>query len=439
MMMKRARRPWHGWHGWHSVHGWRWALALCVLPLLAACAVTGNTTYGPNQPGTTPKTNPQGTETAPQMNNGATAYTPQQLRDAYGVTSLIQKGFTGKGETVVVIDSFGSPTLQHDFDVFNQQFGLPALTLDIRAPLGTAPFNPNSQQMQGWVGETSLDVEIIHAIAPDAKIVVLTSPVDETEGVAGLPQFLQLEQYAVQNHLGTVVSQSWGASEITLADAAGRSEIAQWDSFYHTATTQDGVTFFGGSGDSGATDYTDATIQHLSSTPTTSFPDDEPWVTAVGGTTLTQTGSNTYSESVWNSNGGASGGGFSRFYPIPSYQQSLPASVRSALNGRRGVPDVAACADPAAGLAIYFAGQWTTAGGTSAATPLWAGIAAIGDQMAGHSLGFINPALYTVAMSSQGAQAFHDITTGNNGVTNDKGSIQGYNAVPGWDPATGLG
>jgi subtilase family serine protease len=291
--------------------------------------------------------------------------------------------------------------------------------------------------MTGWQGETSLDVEMIHAIAPEASIVVLTSPVDETEGVAGLPQFLQLEQYAVDHHLGSVISQSWAASEVSLNDAAGQAEIAQWQTFYQQATTQKGVTIFGSSGDSGATDYIDTSLSAYSSTPTTSFPADSPWVTSVGGTTLTHD-SGAYNEVVWN-NGGASGGGVSRFFATPAFQQGLPQSDQQILSGQRGVPDVAAAADPNTGLAIFYAGQWTLAGGTSAAAPLWSGVMAIADQVAGRPLGYINPSLYKIAASSQYGSAFRDVTAGDNSFSGKGVNVQGYQAATGWDPTTGLG
>ena len=360
----------------------RVALALGITAsALAACSFS---------PGSAPTTitgtpNAQGTETAPDVGFG-TAYTPQQIRDAYGITPLYNKGYRGQGQTVIIIDSYGSPTLQQDLAVFDKQYGLPAVKLQVLAPLGTVQFDPGDKEMTGWQGETTLDVEMVHAVAPEASIVVLTSPVDETEGVAGLPEFLKLEQYAVSNHLGSVVSQSWAASEVSLNDAAGQAEIAKWDSFLQQATTQDHVTFFGSSGDNGATDYTDASLSTYSSTPTTSFPGDNPWVTSVGGTTLTNNGG-AYQEVVWNSQGGASGGGFSQFYSTPSFQQGLPASAQSQLNGRRGVPDVSAAADPGTGLAIYIAGQWTLAGGTSAGSPFWAGMTAIADQIAGTAAG----------------------------------------------------
>jgi subtilase family serine protease len=196
------------------------------------------------------------------------------MRMAYGVESLMQHGFTGKGQTVVDIVSFGSPTLQADMEVFDRQFYLPPVQLKVLAPLGTVPFNPADQQMSGWASETELDVQIIHAIAPDAGIVVLTSPVSETEGTIGLPEFLKLEQYAVNNHLGAIISQSWGASEVSLKDSAGQQEIQKWDAFFKQATTRQGITFFGASGDNGSTDYTDPSLTARSKQPTTSFPDD---------------------------------------------------------------------------------------------------------------------------------------------------------------------
>lgn len=418
----------------------RWLLAALFFPLaLAACTVSDGGTGGTGTPV------PSGTPGVTII-KGRHSYTPEQMRDAYGVTSLYNKGMRGKGQTVVVIDSFGSPNLQQDMDAFDQQYGLPAITLQVVAPLGTKPFDSSNQDMVGWAGETTEDVELIHAIAPDAGIVVMTSPVSETEGTAGLPEFLQLEQYALDNHLGTIISQSWGASEYTLKDAAGQAEVAKWDAFFQQATTQQGITFFAGSGDNGATDLTsiptDPSNPPLAHAPTSSFPNDEPWVTSVGGTSLFPTSAGGYAEVVWGGGSqGGSGGGFSAFYPSPSYQQLLPASARSKLNGRRGLPDVSSAADPRTGLGGILQGQPFITSGTSAGGPVWSAILAIGNQMAGHPLGFINPALYKVGTSSSYAQDFRDVTSGNNTVYDADGNlvVKGYDAVPGWDAATGLG
>ncbi len=416
---------------------------LIVCLLFTACGAVGNTggTEGTTPVATHPAISSTGTPTSAladtcpaPLTNEPGCFTPHAMRVAYGVEPLIQKGFTGKGQTVIDIVSFGSPTLQTDVDAFSRQFGLPQVKVQVIAPLNEKESDPYGDK-GGWVGETTLDVEMIHAMAPDAGIVVLVSPVDETEGTMGLPEFRQLTQYAIDHHLGTIVSNSWGASEVTLQDAAGQQEVQKWNSLLQQATTQQGFTFLAASGDHGATDATDPQGKILSNTATTSFVHDDPWVTSVGGTTLTRVGSTT-NERVWDTPGnGAGGGGYSRFFKEPSYQQTLPASVQSQLNNRRGVPDVSAAADPGTAMAFYVADQWQLIGGTSASTPLWAGIIADADQMAGHSLGFLNPGLYKVATSNKYNQDFHDITVGDNSFNN----VQGAPAVQGWDASSGLG
>lgn len=361
-------------------------------------------------------------------------YTPHALRVAYGLEALTEQGFTGKGQTVVDIVSFGSPTLQQDMDMFDRQFALPPITVKVVAPLGTVPFNSKNKDMVGWAGETELDVQIIHAIAPDAGIVVMTSPVDETEGTIGLPQFLKLEQYAVSHHLGQVFSQSYVASETTLSDSAGRQLVKTYADFYQQITTQQGWTVVSGSGDHGATDFADIAATKLSPTPIVNFPADVPWVTAVGGTTLARAASG-YDETAWS----GSGGGFSKFFSEPDFQRGLPQPVQAQSGGQRGLPDVAADANPETGMAFYFDRNWSLTGGTSASTPLWAGMIAVADQMAGHPLGFINPALYKLATSGSYAQDFHDITAGNNTADVNGTLVPGYPAVAGWDAVTGWG
>jgi hypothetical protein len=133
---------------------------------------------------------------------GQYLFTPDDLRAAYDLAPLYTLGFTGKGQTVVVIVSFGSPTLQADVATFCQQYGLPAASVSVAAPLGTTTFNPANPDMLLWARETEEDVETIHAIAPDAAIAVLTSPVDETQGTTGFSEFLQLEQYGHLAELG---------------------------------------------------------------------------------------------------------------------------------------------------------------------------------------------------------------------------------------------
>src|SRR6266496_5468193 len=217
----------------------RFFALLATLLLLSACVPLENVNNDqgvatkPTQKAT-PTIQPTSTSTAIAIcpaDIGTVCRTPYDLRVAYSVQSLIERGFTGKGQTIVDIVSFGSPTLQQDMDVFDKQFGLPPITIKVLSPLGRVPFNPTVKDMLGWAGETELDVQIIHAIAPDAAIVVLTSPVDETEGTIGLPEFLKLEQYAVAHHLGQIFSQSYVASEATLAGSAGQKLVKTFADF----------------------------------------------------------------------------------------------------------------------------------------------------------------------------------------------------------------
>ena len=434
-LLQRAQRPPQG----RSLHARRGAIILpllLLLVLLSACTPmlhTSNQTTGT----ATPVLSSAKTTTCPDsLKNVMTCLTPYTIREAYGVESLTEQGWTGKGQTVVDIVSFGSPTLQQDMNVYDQTFNLPPVNLQIISPLHEAQ-SGSQKDISGWADETTLDVQIIHSIAPDAKIVVLTSPVAETEGTIGLPEFRQLIQYALNNKLGYIFSQSWGASELTLQDQASQQELQKWNTLFQQATTRQGATFFSSSGDEGATDYADLNAQKIANVQTTSFATDSPWVTSVGGTTVLPHGNNTFTERVWNSGDGASGGGFSHFYSTPDYQKTLPASIQQQLQNRRGVPDVAADADPGTGLAMYVGGQWTMAGGTSAAAPVWAGIMAIANQRAGHPLGFINPALYKLAAGNSYSQDFHDVTLGDNRFTPT--NVSGYSAAPGWDPVTGLG
>lgn len=225
------------------------ALALLCL-LLTACVSSGNGIASGTATPTTTKTLPTPAATftpapfptdtslndtcPPSLASLVNCQTPQSMRTAYGLTPLIEKGFTGKGQTVVDIVSFGSPTLQKDIDAFDTQFGLPPITIQQISPLNEpAPTGPNN-----WADETTLDVETIHALAPGANIVVLISSVDQTgRGTAGLPKFRQLLQYTIDHKLGNIVSQSWGASDIALKDAAGQAEIQKWDTLYKQATT----------------------------------------------------------------------------------------------------------------------------------------------------------------------------------------------------------
>jgi len=392
---------------------------------------------------------------------GIDCYGPQQMQKIYTITPLLTAGYTGKGQTIVIIDSYGSPTITQDLKTFDAGFGIPdPPSFKILAPLGVHTFNDSVADDDSWALETTLDVEWAHAIAPAANIVLLTSPVDETQGIQGLPEFLQLEQYALNNHLGNIISQSWGTAENTLfytattptkgpmhSNAVARINanmpiFDEFNTFYQQAAAQH-VTVFATSGDYGTANDV-VTQDNVFPYPTVLFPGSSPYVTTVGGTQLqTNTDGSYRGEVAWDvAPYVATGGGISQHYAEPSYQSAtLPTAMQQQLHGYRGVPDIAYNASAGSSVLMYmsFRGAGTkgyyNVGGTSEGAPQWAGITAIADQYAHRSLGFLNPALYSLAHSPAYAQDFHDITQGYNGLY----GVPGYNAGTGWDLLTGWG
>ena len=370
---------------------------------------------------------------------GIPCYSPQEIQNAYGLAPLLNAGYTGAGETIIIIVSFGSPTIAQDLQTFDADYGLPdPPSFAVLAPLGTVPFDPSNTDQVGWAFETTLDVEWAHAMAPGANIVLLTSPVSETEGVQGLPEFLFLEQYALDHHLGKIISQSWGATENTLFTSAGQQVLEDFERFYQDAAQQN-VTVLASTGDGGSAN---AEINGMTYPyPTVIFPASSPLVTAVGGTSLIADTSGKYqSETVWNNGLGAGGGGVSRQFSEPLYQKLLLNSAQKSLRNHRGIPDVAYNADPNTPILIYAgfvpgAASYYFIGGTSEGSPQWAGIIADANQLAGHPLGFLNLKLYSLAALVGQSQFFHDITKGNNSFN----GVTGYGATNGWDLASGWG
>jgi subtilase family serine protease len=381
------------------------------------------------------------TDASCRQSFGIPCYSPQEIRDAYGLTPLIDAGYTGGGETIIIIDSFGSPTIAKDLRVFDAGYGLPdPPSFTVLAPLGSVPFDPNNSAQVGWALETTLDVEWAHAMAPGASIVLLTSPVNETQGVQGLPEFLRLEQYALDHHLGKIISQSWGTTENTLFDPEGQHVVKRFQRLYLRAA-EENVTVLASAGDTGSANVN--VKNEFYPFPTVVFPASSPLVTAVGGTTLDASTDGIYqSEAVWNDVYGASGGGVSQQFSEPLYQRLLPASVQKTLKLHRGIPDVAYDADPNTPILVYVGffpcpadDGYYFVGGTSEGSPQWAGIIADANQLAGHPLGFLNPKLYLLGAIGEQSQFFHDITIGNNSFN----GVPGYDAAPGWDLATGWG
>jgi subtilase family serine protease len=409
----------------------------------------------------------------------ATCYTPSQFRVAYGIQPLLDSGIDGRGETITDLETAvpanpppGSTIIQagptstatthvtvtgppgqppaitdirQDLARFDSVFRLPAARIQVVNSLAHTPAPwlaaGGGQAGGGEVG----DLEELHMIAPGAtlRVVLLPASVQNSakDATAGMLAGLRLAVSGTD-----VVSISWDLGEhfFTKAQAAELNSILQGAAAHH-------VTVVASSGDTGP--FSD--MQAFASTPTApgtpvkevSLPASDPFVLAVGGTTLTANpATGAYiSETAWNTSasfsqpGSASGGGFSHLYARPAYQDGVPG-----IGAMRGVPDVAGDADAADGAPIVIADGSTPfiapASGTEAAAPLWAGLMALADQYAHHDLGFVNPAIYRIARSSSYHQAFHDITTGNNIMTMPYpvGTV-GYKAAPGWDPATGWG
>ncbi len=391
--------------------------------------------------------------------SGIACYQPYQFQQAYDMNPLYKAGLTGKGKTIVLVDSFGSPTIQSDLATFDQAFNLPAPpSFKIIQPAGRIPaYDPTNYDMGGWALETSLDVEYAHAMAPGANILLVETPVDETLGVQGFPQMIQAENYVINRGLGDVISQSFGASEQTFPN---RFAIYSLRSAYFNALLHR-VTVLASSGDSGPTGQSalNGPLDNWFTFRNVGWPSSDPLVTSVGGTQLTldANGNRTAPDRVWNDTAlfkspAAGGGGISSVFGRPFYQNG----VRREVDRARGVPDVSMSA-AVNGAALVFLSVVNSAqgftgpafylvGGTSEASPLFAGIVAIADQAGHHDLGWLNPALYRLG---EGARSpLTDITAGNNSVFGTQElppiagqtfSVQGFDAVPGYDLASGLG
>jgi Transport and Golgi organisation 2/Subtilase family len=385
-------------------------------------------------------------------------YSPNQLRTAYHLPAVYARGITGKGETIVIVDSFGSPTIKSDLATFDRYYRYPAPPkFKIITPAGKIPaFNAGNSDMTGWAGETTLDVEYAHSLAPGASILLVETPVSETEGVTGFPQIVQAEEYVINHNLGAVISQSFSATEETFASY---KQLKPLRAAYLDADSHH-VTVLSASGDSGAADY-ELNGSDFFLRPVTSWPDSDPLVTGVGGTELKESSGGSYTSVAWNDTynkasdlywGGstdpdplASGGGKSEFFARPTFQNG----VKSVTGASRGVPDIAmsAACDGAVSTYSSFApgnAGWSLTCGTSEATPEFAAIVALAVQAAdGHWLGLINSTLYTLL--AERAPGLVDVTSGNNTVSFYQGTatkpriVTGYPARKGYDLVTGVG
>ena len=331
------------------------------------------------------------------------SYTPPQVAQAYKFPAKA----SGAGQTIGIIE-LGGGYRQADLTAYFKTLGLaaPGITAVSVDKGKNSPSNAN-----GADGEVMLDIEVAASVAPGAKIAVYFTP-NTDQG------FIDAITTAVHDTANkpSVLSISWGGPEstwtqqsMTALDAACQSAAAL------------GVTITVAAGDNGSTDGGKGN--------NVDFPASSPHVLACGGTKLNANGATIISEVVWNelaSKEGATGGGVSNVFALPSWQANAHVPAPSVKTGGRGVPDVAGDADPTTGYTIRVDGQTTVIGGTSAVAPLWAGLIAVANQQLGTQVGFIQPAIY----AAKAASAFNDITVGNNGA---------FSAGPGWDACTGLG
>jgi subtilase family serine protease len=374
---------------------------------------------------------------------GIHCYSPLQFRTAYHLDPLYNRGVTGAGRTIVLVDSFGSPTIRHDVDAFDAQWGLPHVNLSIVRAGSIPPFDPNDGQMVTWAEETSLDVEYAHAIAPGAKIVLVETPVAEIEGTSGLSEMMNAEKHLIDQGVGDVISQSFGATENTFPgfDAGDFRSLTNLRFAFQDAQRHH-VTVLASTGDEGATNFMGdaATLYPF---PVTAWPSTDPLVTAVGGTqlTLNDAGQRTQPDVVWNDGFGATGGGRSAVFGRPIFQ----TGVRSVVGNHRGVPDIAMTGALDGGGYVYMSfldptSPWNLLGGTSLSTPVFAGIVALADQVAHRRLGNINDALYL--LGAERGRPHNALPTGLVDVTsgdNSFGGVTGFAAGAGFDLSTGWG
>ncbi|MEO7017713.1 MAG: S53 family peptidase [Leifsonia sp.] len=426
-------------------------------------------------------------------------YAPDQLRSFYGLGPLASSN-DGAGQTIVLVDAYGSPTAANDLSFFASTYGGPTPNFDAVFPLGQPDYSNATGRgigrsgptaAEGWAGEASLDIEWAYAMAPKAHIVLLATPPAETQGVQGLPNLMKAIDWAVGNYpSGTVFSMSFGTDEQAFgSSAAANAQFTKFDATFQRGLAKSD-TFFSSAGDNGSTGVIRSHRQTtVGATPEVSYPNVSPYVTSVGGTQVqsgwtwdpTQdqpflasgarnpnywswnAGGN--SEAVWNESfeAIATGGGLSTIYPRPAYQNS----VSSIVGAQRGVPDVAWNAAVNGGVLTYETyfptidggPRWGVYGGTSAASPQFAAVTAIGNQQraaAGKGpIGFLNPVIYGASFNK--SAAFNDIVPHTYGTTPsgvlrnnriwDIGAngfvtpdpVPGYPTTSGYDLTTGWG
>jgi kumamolisin len=361
-------------------------------------------------------TRTRGSIRARATNDGS--FTAPQVAQLYDFPT----GLNGSGQCIGIIELGGGYNFD-DLQNYFRNLGLPMPSIQSVSVDGTP--NQPAPGDDSPDGEVDLDIEVAGAVAPAAKIVVYFAQGDDNG-------FLNCVKAAVHDSTNnpSVISISWGGAE----SIQTQQFMQAMDQVFQDAATMN-ITICCAAGDDGSSDLRppqpDDGLLHAD------FPASSPHALACGGTLLQGSGSTITNEVVWNEgrDGGATGGGVSEVFPMPSWQNSagVPASANPSHFQGRGVPDVAGDADPVSGYQIIVDGQQGTIGGTSAVAPLWAGLIALFNQKLGHSVGFLNPTLYGLP---PGSGSFHDIVTGNNDISGSGGA---YAARAGWDPTTGLG
>ncbi len=378
------------------------------------------------------------------LTQGLFCYGPAAIRQAYGIDKLIAAGLDGTGQTIVIIDAYGSPTVEQDLAAFDGIFGLPAPPSfqQIHMP-GSTPFDFTSNNQLGWAEEVSLDVQWSHAMAPGANIIVVAAASNQNADM------LAAQNFAIDAHLGKIMSESFGESELALLQD-GRDGQADLDAneISYKRARENHMSVFVSAGDNGVAGVN--LNGALQAGPVAQYPASSPNVTTVGGTNLffgTSTNANPngsyIGEAVWNDGFGAGGGGISQAFKLPNFQQHLPQSTLAQLARHRGYPDVAYNAGVVGGVIVHLgflpglpaAGGNFIFGGTSAGAPQWAGLASLANQAAGKPLGALNKRLYKLGRNGALSTFMHDITLGDNGFA----GVTGFPAIANWDLATGWG
>jgi kumamolisin len=330
------------------------------------------------------------------------SFTPDQIGKLYGFPTDVN----GRGQCVGIIE-LGGGYRAADITAYFHQLGIPKPTV-VSVSVDHGRNQPSTADSAD--GEVMLDIEVVGAVAPGARIAVYFAP-NTDQG------FIDAITTAAHDTVNqpSVISISWGAAEVAWTAASAQA----MDQAFAAAAAM-GITVYCASGDNGANDFAPGPDAQPGNHA--DFPASSPHVVGCGGTRLIGDTTSITDEVVWNDpGGGATGGGFSTLFPTPTWQSAAVSG------GQRGVPDVAGDASPASGYVVRVDGQQMVIGGTSAVAPLWSGLTALLNQRLGRPLGFANPVLYGLPASSN---AFHDVTSGNN---------NGFSAGPGWDACTGLG